>query len=166
MLLFSHSGMSDSLWPHGLQHTRLPCPSLSLWVCSNSCPLSQWCHPTICPLSSPSPPAFSLSQHKGLFQWVGSSHHAASSFNHLLFMNSVIHFFTHFFHSATQLLANSLINPSFSILYIPAIHYLHIHTTAYLCTYQSTYHPFSIHLLIHFTQHLHSHPTLLKLTVT
>ena len=118
------------------------------------------------PVSSPSPPAFSLSQHKGLFQWVGSSHHAASSFNHLLFMNSVIHFFTHFFHSATQLLANSLINPSFSILYIPAIHYLHIHTTAYLCTYQSTYHPFSIHLLIHFTQHLHSHPTLLKLTVT
>ena len=32
--------------PHGLQHTRLPCPSLSSWVCSNSCPLSWWCHPT------------------------------------------------------------------------------------------------------------------------
>ena len=39
--------MSDSLWPHGLQHTRLPCPSLSPRVCSNSCPLSWWCHPTI-----------------------------------------------------------------------------------------------------------------------
>ena len=39
--------MSDFLWPHELQHTRLPCPSLSPWVCSNSCPLSQWCHPTI-----------------------------------------------------------------------------------------------------------------------
>ena len=39
--------MSDSLWPHGLQHTRLPRPSLSLGVCSNSCPLSQWCYPTI-----------------------------------------------------------------------------------------------------------------------
>ena len=38
--------MPDSLWPHGLQHTRLPCPSLSPGVCSNSCPLSQWCHPT------------------------------------------------------------------------------------------------------------------------
>ena len=38
--------MSDSLWPHGLQHTRLPCPSLSPGVCSDSCPLSQWCHPT------------------------------------------------------------------------------------------------------------------------
>ena len=36
-----------SLWPHGLQQVRLPCLSLSLSVCSNSCPLSQWCHPTI-----------------------------------------------------------------------------------------------------------------------
>ena len=43
LLLFSHSIMSDSLWPHA----RLPCPSLSPRVCSNSCPLSQWCHPTI-----------------------------------------------------------------------------------------------------------------------
>ena len=39
--------MSNSLWPHGLQHARLPCSSLSPRVCSNSCPLSQWCHPTI-----------------------------------------------------------------------------------------------------------------------
>ena len=39
--------MSDSLWPHGLQNARLPCPLLSLEVCSNSCPLSWWCHPTI-----------------------------------------------------------------------------------------------------------------------
>ena len=39
--------MSDSLQPHGLQHTRFPCPSLSPGVCSNSCPLSWWCHPTI-----------------------------------------------------------------------------------------------------------------------
>ena len=39
--------MSDSLQPHGLQHARLLCPSLSLWVYSNWCPLSQWCHPTI-----------------------------------------------------------------------------------------------------------------------
>ena len=44
---FSLSLMSDSLWPHGLQHTRLPCPSPTPWTCSNSCPLSQWCHPTI-----------------------------------------------------------------------------------------------------------------------
>jgi len=47
LLLFSHSVMSNSLWPHGLQHARLPSPSLSSGVCSNSCPLNQWCHPTI-----------------------------------------------------------------------------------------------------------------------
>ena len=47
LLLFCHEIMSDSLWPHRWQHTRLPCPSLSLRVCSASCPLSQWCHPTI-----------------------------------------------------------------------------------------------------------------------
>ena len=39
--------MSDSLWPHGLQHARLPCPSPSPGACSNSCPLNRWCHPTI-----------------------------------------------------------------------------------------------------------------------
>ena len=39
--------MSDSLWPHGLQHARLSCPSLSPGVCSNSCPLNRWHHPTI-----------------------------------------------------------------------------------------------------------------------
>ena len=39
--------MSDSLWPHGLKHTRLPCLSPPPGACSNSCPLSQWCHPTI-----------------------------------------------------------------------------------------------------------------------
>ena len=39
--------MSSSLWPHELQHTRLPCPLLSPRVCSNSCPLSQWCHQII-----------------------------------------------------------------------------------------------------------------------
>ena len=44
---FSCSFMSDSLRPHGLQHTRPPCPSPTPWVYSNSCPLSQWCHPTI-----------------------------------------------------------------------------------------------------------------------
>ena len=39
--------MSNSLWPHEWQHTRLPCPSPAPGVCSNSCPLSQWCHTTI-----------------------------------------------------------------------------------------------------------------------
>ena len=36
-----------TLQPHGLQHVRVPCPSLTSWTCSNSCPSSQWCHPTI-----------------------------------------------------------------------------------------------------------------------
>ena len=39
--------MSDSLWPHGLQHTRPRCPSLSSRVCPSSCPFNWWCHPTI-----------------------------------------------------------------------------------------------------------------------
>ena len=39
--------MSNSLWPHGLQHARLPCPSPTPRACSKSCPLSWWCHPTI-----------------------------------------------------------------------------------------------------------------------
>ena len=45
--------MSGSLWPHRLQHTRLPCPSPASGACANSCPSSQWCHPTV--LSSVNP---------------------------------------------------------------------------------------------------------------
>ena len=44
---FSHSVMSTYLWPQGLQHARLPCPSPSPRVCSNSCASNRWCHPTI-----------------------------------------------------------------------------------------------------------------------
>ena len=47
LFLFIHSVVSDSLLPHAWQHARLPCPSLSTGVCSNSCPLSRWCHSTI-----------------------------------------------------------------------------------------------------------------------
>ena len=46
-LLFNCSVMSDSLQPHGLQHAKLPCSSPSPTLCSNSCPLSGWCHPAI-----------------------------------------------------------------------------------------------------------------------
>ena len=69
----SCSVVSDCLRPHELQHTRLPCPSPSHRACSNSCPLSWWCHPTISSSVVPSPPAFNLSQHQGLFKWVSSS---------------------------------------------------------------------------------------------
>ena len=69
--------MSKSLPPHELQHTRLPCPSLSPWVWSNSCPLSWWCHSTtsysVAPFSS-CPQYF---PYLGLFQWVGSLHQVA-----------------------------------------------------------------------------------------
>ena len=74
---FSCSVVSDSLWPHGLQHARLPCPSLSPRVCSDSCPLSRWCYLTISTSASPFSFIFSLSQHQGLFQWVSSSHQVA-----------------------------------------------------------------------------------------
>ena len=47
LFLFSNWVMSDSLQPHRLQHARLPCLSLSPRICSNSCPLSWWCHPTV-----------------------------------------------------------------------------------------------------------------------
>ena len=47
LLLFSHSVMSNSLPPHGLQHARLSCPSPSPTACSDSCPSGRWCHPPI-----------------------------------------------------------------------------------------------------------------------
>ena len=77
--------MSDSLRPHGLQQARLPCPSLSPRACSNSCPLSQWCHPTIsssvvpfssCLQSFPTSGSFPMSQ---LFASGGQSIRASPS---------------------------------------------------------------------------------------
>ena len=71
LLLLSRSTASASLWPHGLRHTRLPCPSPSLRVCSNSGPLDRWCHPAIsysvipfssCPQSFPAPGSFPKNQ--------------------------------------------------------------------------------------------------------
>ena len=70
--LFSCKAVSNSLRPHGLQHARLPCPSPSPGVCSNSCPLSQWYHPTtsfsvasfsFCLESFPASRSFSMSRH-------------------------------------------------------------------------------------------------------
>ena len=69
-MLFSRSVLSNSLWPHGLQHAKFPCHSLSPG-CLNSCPLSRWCHPTIsssvtrfssCLQSFPASGSFSISQ--------------------------------------------------------------------------------------------------------
>ena len=85
LLLFGSSIMSDSLWPHGLQHTRLPCPSLFPRACSNSCPLSWWCHATIsssvipissCLQSFPASGSFQISQS---FQSSGQRNGASAS---------------------------------------------------------------------------------------
>ena len=71
LVQFSRSVMSDSLWPHGLQHTRPPCSSPTPGVYSNSCPLNLWCHPTIsssvvpfssCLQSFPASGSFQMSQ--------------------------------------------------------------------------------------------------------
>ena len=68
---FSCSVVSESLWPHGLQHNRPPCPSPTPGVCSNSVPLSRWCHPTIscsvisfssCPQSFSASGSFQMNQ--------------------------------------------------------------------------------------------------------
>ena len=77
LVQFSHSVMSNSLWPHELQHTRPPCPSPTPRVHLNPRPSSRWCHPAISssvvPFSSYPHP----SQHQSLFQWVNSSHEVA-----------------------------------------------------------------------------------------
>ena len=68
---FSHPVVSNTLWPHGLQHARFPCPSPTPGTCSNSCPLSWWCHPTVsssvvpfssCLQSFPASRSFQMSQ--------------------------------------------------------------------------------------------------------
>ena len=68
---FSHSVMSDSLWPHEPQHTRPPCPSPTPGVQPDPCPLSRWCHPTIstsvipfssCPQSFPASGSLQMGQ--------------------------------------------------------------------------------------------------------
>ena len=76
---FSHSLMSDSLWPHESQHARPPCASATPGAHPNSCPSSWWCHPAIsssavpfssCPQSLPASESFPMSQH---FAWGGQS---------------------------------------------------------------------------------------------
>ena len=77
---FSRSVVSNFLqphaWTHGLQHTRLPCPSPTPRAYSNSCPLSRLAIQPSHPLLSPSP-TFNLSQHQGLFPWVTSLYQVA-----------------------------------------------------------------------------------------
>ena len=78
-LKFTHSVVSNSLQPHGLQHARLPSPSPTPRACSNSCPSSQWCHPTIsssvvpfssCPQSFPASGSFPWNQFFSSGGWI------------------------------------------------------------------------------------------------
>ena len=82
---FSDSVVSNSLWPHGLQHARIPCPSPTPRIYSNSCPLHWWCHATIsspvipfssCLPSFPASGSFPMSQ---FFAWAGQSIGASAS---------------------------------------------------------------------------------------
>ena len=77
LLLLSHSAVSNSLWPHGVEHTRRPCPWLTLGVCSNSCLLSRWCHRAISSLVAPFFSCLQSFPASGSFQWVHSSHQVA-----------------------------------------------------------------------------------------
>ena len=86
--------MSESLRPDGLQHARLPCPSPTHGACSNSCPSSWWCHPTISSsviFFSSFLQTFLLSHNQNLFQWVDSSYQmkriGASALASVLLMN-------------------------------------------------------------------------------
>ena len=132
-----------TLQPHGLQHTRPPCPSLSPGVCSNSHPLSQWCHPTIsssvgpfssCPQSFPASESFPMSR---LFTSGGQSVGATASasvlamniqgwfplgwtwFDLLAVQGTLRSFLQHLNSEA------SILQPWFSLLYGPALTFIH-----------------------------------------
>ena len=86
---FSHSVVSDFLWPHEWQHARPSCLTRTSWVHPNPCQLSQWCHPAIsssvfpfssCPQSLPASESFPMSQ---LFTWGGQSTGVSASVSFL-----------------------------------------------------------------------------------
>ena len=98
LFLFNRWVVSDSLWPHGLQHSRPACPSLSPGVCPSSCPSNQWCHPIIsssaalfsfCLQSFPASGSFPTSR---LFASVGQIIEASASASVLQWVFRVISF--------------------------------------------------------------------------
>ena len=126
---FSHSVVSNSLRPHEPQDTRPPCPSPTLRVYPNPCPLSQWFHPTIsssvipfssCPQSFPASGSFQMSQ---LFAWGGQSTGASSSTS-VLPMN-------------TQ---DGWINVPINVhICVCVCVYIYIYAHTYTCTYQHSH---------------------------
>ena len=94
LVVQSLSCLSDSLRPRGQQHTRLPCPSLSPGVCSNSCPLSWWCHPTTsssvatfssCPQPLSASGSFPVTP---IYLTTNPSEELAMSWSHLLYLRT------------------------------------------------------------------------------
>ena len=112
-VLFSQSVVSDSLWPQGLQHARLPCPSLSPGICSNSCPLSWWCHPTIPSSVTPFSYCFPLSLLSGeILSWMHIEfYHSFFCIywdDHMVF---ILHFVNMMYHIDWLAYINELLHP-------------------------------------------------------
>ena len=112
-------------------------------TCSNSCPSSQWCHPTISSSVVPSPPAFNLFQHQGLFKWVSSLHQVAKLLEFQLQHQSFQWIFK------TDILQNGLVGspcsprdsqesspiPQFKSINSSALSFLHSPTLTYMRDY-------------------------------
>ena len=111
-LQFSRSVVSDSSWLHGLQHAGLPCPSPTPRVHQihvyGVCDAIQPSHP----LSSPSPPAFNLTQHQGLFKWVSSSNQVENMIQWCLGSSSFFFLFLFIDDSSPGLHSEWLMQPS------------------------------------------------------
>ena len=142
LLLLSHSAVSNSLWPHGLEHARLPCPWLTLGVCSNSCLLSRWCHRAISSLVTPffsclqSFPASGSFPMSSLFSSGGQSIRASASASILPGFNSeLISFGIDLFdlfavqgnsqESSPESQFESINSLAFSLLYGPTVAFIH-----------------------------------------
>ena len=93
-MLFSGSVMSHFLWPHGLQHARLPCLSPSPGVCWNSCPLSQWCLPTISSFVIPFSSLRSFPASESFLRRVSSSHQVAKVLELMSYGKTQMNFLT------------------------------------------------------------------------
>ena len=129
LLLFSHPVMSNSLWPHGLQHAKLPCHLPSAKVCSSSCPLHWWCHSAISssdvlfsfhPLSFPASTTFPMS-------WLLASddQNTGISASASVFPTSIQSWFPLRLTGLIALLSRGLLRVFFSLLYGSALTSIH-----------------------------------------
>ena len=114
-LLLSCQVMSNCLQPHGLQHARLPCPSPIPGVCSTSCPLSRWCHPTILSSVAPSTPVLNIYQSQDFFKWVSSSPQVAKSIGASAIASVFPIYIQNWFHLGLTGLISLLLNTLFSV---------------------------------------------------